>query len=216
MPNRIGELAGKSPLSNTIMQFVLWPLVIAVLAACTSTPAPSNVRGASLTYAEEQFPVLIVDRTKFPEKFQPARLPNDLGVRPGTILIDSKAKLLYFAETRDTVLRYGIAVGAAGRAWYGEAKIGRKAKWPTWYPTDEMRADTPGLPNQIPSGLENPLGARALYLYADGRDTLYRIHGTSEPWTIGTDASSGCIRMLNEDIIALYDKVEAGAKVVVR
>jgi lipoprotein-anchoring transpeptidase ErfK/SrfK len=169
-----------------------------------------------LAYTDEQFPVLIVDRTKFPEKFQPARIPNAIGLQPGSILIDSKARLLYFAESENTVLRYGIAVGAAGRAWSGAAIVGRKAKWPTWYPTDEMRGDTPALPREIPSGLQNPLGARALYLYANGRDTLYRIHGTSEPWTIGTDASSGCIRMLNEDIIALYDKVETGAAVVVR
>lgn len=112
--------------------------------------------------------------------------------------------------------RYGVAVGESGRAWSGRATVGRKAVWPTWYPTDEMRASAPTLPRSIQAGNQNPLGARALYLYQSGKDTLYRIHGTSEPWTVGTEASSGCIRMLNEDVIDLYDRVVVGAPVVVR
>ncbi|MGO4835459.1 L,D-transpeptidase, partial [Rhizobiaceae sp. 2RAB30] len=128
----------------------------------------------------------------------------------------TSARHLYLVESNEKAMRYGIAVGTAGYAWKGNATVGRKATWPAWYPTDEMRAASPGMPARIPPGADNPLGARALYLYQNGRDTLYRIHGTSEPWTIGTQASSGCIRMFNEDVIALYAKVSVGAKVVVR
>ena len=111
--------------------------------------------------------------------------------------------------------RYGIAVGASGHAWTGTATIGRKAEWPAWYPTDDMHGQTPDLPRRIEPGPQNPLGARALYLDQDGKDTLYRVHGTSEPWTIGTEASAGCIRMINEDTIDIYGRVAIGTSVVV-
>jgi lipoprotein-anchoring transpeptidase ErfK/SrfK len=130
-------------------------------------------------------------------------------------LIDTGNRFLYLIEQGGMARRYGIAVGAAGNAWSGTATVGRKAKWPAWYPTDEMHAASSGLPKRIEPGTQNPLGARALYLYENGRDTLYRIHGTSEPWTIGTEASSGCIRMFNEDVIDLYDRVADGARVIV-
>lgn len=157
-----------------------------------------------------------VNRAKFDAKLRPMVLPNTTGEPPGTIVVDTAFRHLYLVESTGKVLRYGIAVGTAGHAWKGTATIGRKAKWPAWYPTDEMKADLPGIPARIPPGSDNPLGARALYLHAAGRDTLVRIHGTSEPWTIGTEASSGCIRMFNEDAIALYDKVPLGTRVIVR
>ena len=109
----------------------------------------------------------------------------------------------------------GIAVGQDGRRFNGETIIQRRAKWPTWTPTANMRRRNPNLPVRVLGGPQNPLGARALYLYRNGRDTLYRIHGTNEPWSIGNAASSGCIRMLNEHVFELFGTVRNGARVVV-
>jgi lipoprotein-anchoring transpeptidase ErfK/SrfK len=166
-------------------------------------------------YTDEPFPVRPVDRLRFDERYRPTRVANMTGEPPGSIVVDTQQKLLFYVESPKEALRYGIGVGAAGKSWKGAASVGRKATWPAWYPTDEMRSDAPGIPRRIPPGADNPLGARALYLYQNGRDTLYRIHGTSEPWTIGAEASSGCIRMINEDVIDLYARVRPGSKVVV-
>ena len=110
------------------------------------------------------------------------------------------------------ILRYGIAVGTSGYAWKGSATVGRMARWPAWYPTDEMRRDAPGIPARIPPGDDNPLGARAMNLGA----TVYRIHGTNAPQTIGQAVSSGCFRLVNDDVVDLYDRVPIGTKVVVQ
>ncbi len=164
-------------------------------------------------YASELFPVRPVNRSKFARDLQPVTMAKQVDATPGSIIVDPHNKHLYFVESQGTVRRYGIAVGKSGYSWRGTATIERKAKWPAWHPTDDMHAETPGLPKRIEPGPANPLGARALYLFVNRRDTLYRIHGTNEPWTIGTEASSGCIRMLNEDIIELYEKVKVGATV---
>ncbi|WP_455297003.1 L,D-transpeptidase [Brucella pituitosa] len=166
-------------------------------------------------YSSELFPVRPVNRGKFAKDLQPVTMAKQVDASPGSVIVDPHNKHLYFVESPTTVRRYGIAVGKTGYSWRGNATIERKAKWPAWHPTDDMHAETPGLPKRIEPGPANPLGARALYLFSDGRDTLYRIHGTNEPWTIGTEASSGCIRMLNEDIIKLYEKVKIGATVQV-
>jgi len=137
---------------------------------------------------------------------------------PGTIIIDSDAKFLYLVEPDFKAIRYGIGVGRDGFGWSGIVEIGRKAEWPTWTPPAEMIARDPKLAkfaNGMPGGLENPLGARALYLYQESRDTIYRIHGTNEPWSIGLNISSGCIRLKNEDIEDLYERVGVGTKVIV-
>ena len=135
---------------------------------------------------------------------------------PGTLVVDAAARSLYLVQENGRALRFGIAVGREGAAWHGTAVVGRKAKWPTWTPTANMRRRDPKLPVQVKGGPENPLGARALYLYQNGIDTLYRIHGTNEPWSIGKAASSGCIRMLNEDVFELYGSVPIGTRVIVR
>lgn len=135
---------------------------------------------------------------------------------PGTLVVDAAARSLYWVQSGGRALRFGIAVGRDGAAWHGSAVVGRKAKWPTWTPTVNMRKRNPKLPVQVKGGPENPLGARALYLFQNGIDTLYRIHGTNEPWSIGKAASSGCIRMLNEDVFELYGSVPVGTRVVVR
>ena len=134
----------------------------------------------------------------------------------GTLVVDAAARSLYYVQNGGRAIRFGIAVGREGAAWHGSAVVGRKAKWPTWTPTVGMRQRNPKLPVQVKGGPENPLGARALYLFQNGQDTLYRIHGTNEPWSIGKAASSGCIRMLNEDVFELFGSVPVGTRVIVR
>jgi len=135
----------------------------------------------------------------------------DSSERSGTIIIDTRAHFLYLVMGDGKALRYGIGVARAGFEWSGTHQVTRKAEWPSWTPPAEMLERQPHLPRFMEGGLHNPLGARALYLGS----TLYRIHGTSEPWSIGQDVSSGCIRMTNEDVIDLYDRVKIYTKVVV-
>jgi lipoprotein-anchoring transpeptidase ErfK/SrfK len=132
------------------------------------------------------------------------------------LVVDVRSRHLYYVQAGSRAIRFGVAVGREGASWRGQAVVGRKAKWPSWTPTANMRRRNPKLPIQVKGGPENPLGARALYLFQNGRDTLYRIHGTNEPWSIGKAASSGCIRMLNEDVFELYGSVAIGARVFVR
>jgi lipoprotein-anchoring transpeptidase ErfK/SrfK len=138
------------------------------------------------------------------------------GERPGTIVVDTAARKLYLVHPNGEAIQYGIGVGRLGFAWKGSATIGRKAEWPSWTPPTAMLKRRPDLPTFMEGGLDNPLGARALYLYTGGRDTLFRIHGTNEPDTIGQAVSSGCIRMMNADVVDLYSRVGTGARVVVR
>jgi lipoprotein-anchoring transpeptidase ErfK/SrfK len=130
---------------------------------------------------------------------------------PGTLVVDTPDRFLFLVEPNGRALRYGIGVGRPGFTWSGVKRISRKAEWPDWTPPSEMVLRRPDLPRHMAGGPENPLGARALYLGS----SLYRIHGTNEPWTIGRNVSSGCIRMMNEDVIDLYSRVPVGAKVIV-
>lgn len=134
---------------------------------------------------------------------------------PGTIVIDTASRHLYLVEQGGRALQYGIGVGREGFAWKGEAKIERKAEWPDWIPPSDMLKRRPDLPQRMAGGIENPLGARALYLFKGNKDTLFRIHGTNEPDTIGKAVSSGCIRMMNADVIDLYQRVPVGTRVKV-
>jgi lipoprotein-anchoring transpeptidase ErfK/SrfK len=162
------------------------------------------------------FDIDIVNIRKIPPEFRRQDV-RFTGPEPaGTLVVDAANRFLYFVTAPGRALRFGIAVGREGAAWKGQAVVGRKARWPTWTPTANMRKRNPKLPVQVKGGPENPLGARALYLYQNGVDTLYRIHGTNEPWSIGKAASSGCIRMLNESVFELYGSVPVGARVVVR
>ncbi len=135
--------------------------------------------------------------------------------RPGTITIDTKNRYLYLSLEDGRALRYDIGVGRDGFAWSGQAYVARRAEWPGWTPPVEMLKRRPDIPHHMAGGLENPLGARAMYLYNGKGDTMYRIHGTNEPDTIGQAVSSGCIRLLNADVVDLYDRVKLGAHVVV-
>jgi lipoprotein-anchoring transpeptidase ErfK/SrfK len=134
---------------------------------------------------------------------------------PGTIVVDSDARYLYYVLPGGKAIRYGVTVGEEALAWSGVAKVGRKTEWPSWTPTAEIKERLDGVPNYVGPGPQNPMGARALYLYENGKDTLYRIHGTNQPEYIGQAISSGCIRLTNEDIIDLYKRVKPGAVVVV-
>ncbi len=138
-------------------------------------------------------------------------VPYDTKFKPGTIVVETAERRLYFVLAGGQAIKYGIGVGRDGFRWSGQHTITRKAEWPGWTPPAEMRKRVPDLPAYMPGGPDNPLGARALYIGA----TLYRLHGTSEPWTIGQAVSSGCIRLTNEDIIDLYDRVKVGSLVVV-
>jgi lipoprotein-anchoring transpeptidase ErfK/SrfK len=144
-------------------------------------------------------------------KFEKQLVSYDTREAPGTLVIDTDAKFLYLVEGGGRAMRYGIGVGKPGFEWAGVKQITRKREWPDWTPPDEMLKRRPDLPRHMVGGPENPLGARAMYLGS----SLYRIHGSNEPWTIGTAVSSGCIRMRNEDVIDLYERVKVGAKVVV-
>lgn len=144
--------------------------------------------------------------------------------KPGTIVVDPENHFLYLVQGKGRATRYGVGVGGEGYGWSGAAVVRSKQEWPDWYPTKEYLAAHPKV---IPAlhelqsgqgmrgGPENPMGARALYLWQGNKDTLYRIHGTNEPWTIGSNVSAGCIRMTNEDITDLYQQVGVGAKVIV-
>jgi lipoprotein-anchoring transpeptidase ErfK/SrfK len=143
---------------------------------------------------------------------------------PGTIVVDPASHYLYHVEDGGRATRYGVGVGREGFVWYGEAMIKSKQEWPDWYPPKEMLDRRPDLKKSMVAlqsgegmhgGPENPLGARAMYLWQGNRDTYFRIHGTNEPWTIGTSQSSGCIRMINQDAMDLYQKTPVGTRVVV-
>ena len=152
-------------------------------------------------------------------KFMPQLVDFPSVYAIGSVVVDPKNRFLYLVEATGVARRYGVGVGRAGLAWSGTAEVARKAKWPSWTPTKNMIKRAPEKYGKyaggVPGGPKNPLGARALYLYRNGRDTYYRIHGTTEPWTIGRAVSNGCIRMLNEHVADLYERVPVGTTVVV-
>jgi len=133
----------------------------------------------------------------------------------GTVVVDTRNHYLYLIWENKTALRYGVGVGREGFQWFGRARIDRKAIWPRWVPPPEMLKRQPELPRFVEGGADNPLGPRALYLYRKGRDLGYRLHGTYQPWSIGHDVSSGCIRMFPEDVIDLYQRCPIGTRVLV-
>jgi len=167
---------------------------------------------------DEPFPILEAEINQVPKQFRRRKVKVDLKYTPGTIVIDTASKYLYLVLEGGKAMRYGIGVGRQGFSWAGTATIQRKAKWPTWTPPPAMVARdefAAKWASGMPGGPTNPLGARALYLYQGNRDTLYRIHGTIAPSSIGKAVSSGCIRMLNADVADLYDRVPVGTEVVV-
>jgi lipoprotein-anchoring transpeptidase ErfK/SrfK len=154
------------------------------------------------------------EKAAIPEPFQRHIVDYDRNEVPGTILVDTDKRYLYYVLPGGKAIRYGVAVGEEAMAWSGVAQVGRMAQWPAWVPTESEKQRL-GVPNYVVPGPQNPMGARALYLFEGNKDTLYRIHGTNQPEYIGQAISSGCIRMTNEDAIDLYQRVKRGTVVVV-
>jgi lipoprotein-anchoring transpeptidase ErfK/SrfK len=140
-------------------------------------------------------------------------VPDPTEEKPGTITVDTQNRYLYLSMPNGQAIRYGVGVGREGFTWKGRTRIGRKESWPGWTPPREMLKRRPDLPRHMSGGEDNPLGARAMYLYSGNRDTMFRIHGSNEPWSIGQAVSSGCIRMLNADVTDLFNHVKVGTTV---
>jgi lipoprotein-anchoring transpeptidase ErfK/SrfK len=187
--------------------------VLKLLGLLVATPAV--VTGV----CAEEFPINYEDRDKVAAKYRPKTIAYKTNEAAGTIIIESEKKFLYLILEDGKARRYGVGVGKDGFRWAGTATIKRKAKWPKWTPTKEQIERVPNYKqwaNGYPGGPYNPLGARALYLFDGNRDTQYRIHGTTEPFTIGKRVSSGCLRMLNVDVADLFERVPIGTKVIVK
>jgi lipoprotein-anchoring transpeptidase ErfK/SrfK len=203
----------------------LGALVSAPLAACQTAQQPEVQVAAepdddSAWYVgvmeDEPYDIPLVDPSRMNPELRRQTVAYSGSEAPGTIVVDIDQRFLYLVQPGNQAIRYGIGVGRDGFSWRGLATVGRKGVWPAWSPTTTMVSLKPHLPRFRGPGLDNPLGARALYLYQNGADTLFRIHGTNEPWSIGDAVSSGCVRMLNEDIVDLYDRVPVGTTVLVR
>jgi lipoprotein-anchoring transpeptidase ErfK/SrfK len=194
-----------------------------LLGACSSIGGLGSLAyapgtGSRLVVTGEPYRVPVVDLSTIPVQFHRQVVGDPTGEAPGTIVVDPGQRFLYLVEADGKARRYGIGVGRQGFEWNGSATIGMKREWPKWFPPVEMQARDERA-REYASGMDpgptNPLGARAMYLYKGGKDTLYRIHGTNEPRSIGKAVSSGCVRMLNADVIDLYNRVPVGTKVVV-
>lgn len=186
----------------------------------SSSAVPANVAARYGKAPNEKFDVAAIDAADLRPEYVRQLVDYNGNEAPGTIVIDPRDRFLYLVMENGKALRYGVGVGKEGLEFAGKARIGRKATWPHWTPTPNMIRREPNRYGKWAGGMEggasNPLGARALYLHKGGKDTLFRIHGTNEPDTIGHAVSSGCIRMLNQDVIDLYSRVPVGANVVVR
>ncbi|MGB3416779.1 MAG: L,D-transpeptidase [Mesorhizobium sp.] len=170
---------------------------------------------------DEGYEIPAVPYQKIDKRFLRQIVADPTGERPGTIVVDTSGHFLYLVREGGQAIRYGVGLGRAGFEWAGEAIVQYKRKWPKWTPPDEMIGRQPELEKYsvrnggMPPGLMNPLGARALYIFQNGEDTLYRLHGSPEWNSIGKSVSSGCVRLMNQDIIDLYDRVPAKTKIVV-
>lgn len=201
------------------------------LSACSSTGRRS-LKGQTIIqvdepwasyYAaktDEPFPIPAIDLRRVPQQFWRQEVDFDGGYAPGTIVVNTTERFLYLVQAGGRAIRYGVGVGRQeGLNFRGSAVIARKAEWPRWTPTANMIDKQPERYGPVAAGMEggtgNPLGSRALYLYRNAQDTHFRLHGTLEPYTIGQQVSSGCIRLINQDIIDLYSRVPVGTKVVV-
>jgi lipoprotein-anchoring transpeptidase ErfK/SrfK len=174
--------------------------------------APSYAPDLAPAYTPEYMPEAETARHAIDPNFMRAEVDYPTREAPGTLVVDTPERCLYYVKGNGRAIRYGIGVGRPGFEWSGVKAISAKAEWPAWTPPAEMLKRRPDLPRHMRGGPDNPLGARALYLGS----SLYRIHGTNEPDTIGQNVSSGCIRMMNDDVVDLYDRVRVGARVVVR
>lgn len=198
-------------------------LALVTLAACAATPPTTSKPDASPGYEgvqDGEFFIQPVDKQYLVEGNKREEVAYTAGDAPGTIVVDVYSRKLYYVLDGGRAVRYGIAVGREGLSFKGSGNIGRKEQWPSWTPTRNMVRTRPDLyaafAGGLPGGLENPLGARALYLYRGGRDSMFRIHGTIDNASIGRATSAGCIRLFNQDAIDLYNRVDYGTPVRVR
>jgi lipoprotein-anchoring transpeptidase ErfK/SrfK len=191
-------------------------------------PEPTGLPPQSAYYAEmygpkfdDGFNIPAVPYEQIDARYYRQEVANTFGERPGTIIVDTGERFLYLILSNGSAMRYGVGIGREGFSWSGRGVIQWKQKWPRWKPPNEMVARQPELAKYsieaggMPPGLDNPLGARALYIFQNGEDTLYRLHGSPEWQSIGRAVSSGCVRMINQDVIDLYDRVRNGAPILV-
>ena len=211
------------PARRGLLLLLLLPLGLAACATNSPPPAPPpTVTSFAPGYGAIEdggFHISGVPDAKLKERNRRALVDDPTGEPPGTLVVDPANRFLYLVQENGKALRYGVGVGREGLEFTGTAEVATKKAWPRWTPTNDMIAREPEKYRQWAGGMAggeaNPLGARALYLYKNGKDTLYRIHGTNQPWSIGQAVSSGCIRMMNQDVIDLYGRVPNGTKVVV-
>ena len=226
--------------SSSLSRRALLAGSLATLAGCTSTgssvtraPVPQRVRYPIATASGEELrgryaavedgghliPAIPFERMD--PKYYRQRVPDPTGEEPGTVVVDTPGRFLYVVEPGGTAMRYGVGIGREGFAWQGAGVIHWRQPWPRWKPPAEMIARQPALAKYsvenggMEPGINNPLGARALYIFQDGQDTLYRLHGSPEWQSIGKAVSSGCVRLVNQDVIDLYERVPYHAKIVV-
>lgn len=202
------------------------------LAGCTTMPQGVKPSGITAIFNNsfarnygarpgEQFPLPAVSPAVLAPEFRRRRVAYESRERPGSLIVDTSTFYLYLVEPDNMAMRYGVGLGRQGFAWSGRARVAWKRSWPKWTPPDEMIAREPHLERWsvrnggMPPGIENPLGARALYIFQGKVDTLYRLHGTNQPHTIGKAVSSGCVRLINQDVIDLYDWVKSGSSILV-
>lgn len=203
-----------------------------MLAACTTrrapppevpAPPPTNAYYQAMygEMVDGGFVIPAVPIEKLDPRYYRQEVSDPTGAKPGSVVVDTSGHFLYYVMPGGRAMRYGVGLGRAGFEWAGEAVIQWKQKWPTWTPPAEMILRKPELEKYsaanggMPPGLDNPLGARAHYIFKDGVDTLYRVHGSPEWWSIGQSVSSGCVRMINQDVIDLYSRVSPGAPIAV-
>lgn len=204
-----GALTAKSDLTRRNF------LTVAAGVAVSLTAGPAFAADQS---GDDPYPLPPFDYKKLAPEFRRTVVPYSGRQHPGTIIVDTAARQLYVILQGNQAIRVGCAVGRDGFRWAGLADVGRKVMWPKWTPPKDMIERSPEKAKWakgMPGGPDNPLGARALYLFQNGNDTLYRIHGTTEPMSIGKNASSGCIRMVNQDVVELYRRAPVGTRVVV-
>jgi lipoprotein-anchoring transpeptidase ErfK/SrfK len=205
------QVAAERGFSMRLFHLIVALAATAAVAGCRfqTTPDPQ------LSARDAEW-MALVPKAEEDQIFARYLVDDPTGEAPGTVVVDTTQRLLFLVLPNRKAMRYGVAVGDEAYGWTGTARIARKSEWPDWNPPPEMKRRWPHV-QFTRGGPENPLGARALYLYDDkGRDTLYRIHGTNEPEKIGRAVSSGCIRMRNIDVVDLYNRVPNGAKVIVR
>lgn len=205
-------------MNSRVLKLTTALFLAGALAGC-STVGGAFYTASYSSVTDAGYVVPAIPSEKIPAQYRRQIVKYQTDEKPGTIVVDTREKFLYFIMPDGKAMRYGIGVGREGFGWSGKARVAMKREWPTWTPPSAMIKRQPELAkyrNGMDPGLKNPLGARALYLFNRGGDTGYRLHGTPEWWSIGKAMSSGCIRLMNQDIIDLYGRTEQGAQVIVK